>query len=52
MKKVMKGCYLTHRPLADMHGDGVYFNRRLLKDQYSKKKNSKASRVTSSQITN
>ena len=27
----MEGCYLTHRPLADMHGDGVYFNRELLR---------------------
>jgi hypothetical protein len=27
----MNGCYLTQRPLADMHGDGVYFNIEQLK---------------------
>ena len=26
-----KELYLTHRPLADMHGDGVRFTEQLLK---------------------
>jgi hypothetical protein len=40
--------YLTHRPLADMHSDGVRFNEQLLKmarnhPQHSEKKKSKKS---------